>query len=389
MNKRVLILGGYGHFGARIAHALADDPNIQLVVAGRHIGKAKAIFGGRPAGSRMIEFCELDLWADNFLKRLKTLAVDVLVHTAGPFQGQGYVVAEICIELGINYIDLADGRDFVCNFASRLDALVKARNCIAISGASTLPALSSAVVDELALRLDRLDEIQIVIAPAQRTPLGLATLRGVLSYCGARFDWWQSGSWKRTTGWMQRTPVTFAGLKPRQAAPCDVPDHELFVHRYPGVQTVQFRAALELPVFQIALSFLSAVRLTGIPLRVDKLAPLVERFARLFDGWGSDSGGMYIMLRGRKNGNLHEVRWDLTAPQLHGPEIPCMAAILLVRKIASSSIQFRGVSPCMGFLTLTDFASEFEKWNISIEISERNFSETESLSDANPSLSHP
>lgn len=388
LNKRVVILGGYGHFGARIARALADDPNMELVVAGRHLDKAKAAFGGRPTGTRPIEFCELDLGAGNFHERLKTLAADVLVHTAGPFQNQRYVVAEICIELGISYIDLADGRDFVCNFASQLDALAKSRGCIAITGASTLPALSSAVVDELARRLDRLDEIQIVIAPAQRTPLGLATLRGVLSYCGTGFDWWQSGSWQRTTGWMQRTPVTFAGLKPRHAAPCDVPDHTLFVHRYPGVQTVQFRAALELSVFQMALSFLSAIRVVGIPVRLDKLAPLVERVARYFDTWGSDSGGMYVALRGLKNGNFHEVRWDLTAPQLHGPEIPCMAAIVLVRKIVSSSFQQIGASPCMGFLTLNDFSPEFRKWNISTEISEQAILETERLIDPKSSLTH-
>ncbi len=92
-----------------------------------------------------------------------------------------------------------------------------------------------------------LHEIRMVIAPAQGTPLGLATVRAVLSYCGTPFSWWQAGRWQQVVGWAQPTRVHFAQLAPRLASPCDVPDHDLLPQRYPGVQTVEFRAALEVP----------------------------------------------------------------------------------------------------------------------------------------------
>ena len=38
---------------------------------------------------------------------------DVLVHAAGPFQGQDYAVAELCIRHGVHYLDLADDAAFV------------------------------------------------------------------------------------------------------------------------------------------------------------------------------------------------------------------------------------------------------------------------------------
>ena len=38
----VMVLGGYGNFGARISRALSDDDRIQLLVAGRDAQQAKA-----------------------------------------------------------------------------------------------------------------------------------------------------------------------------------------------------------------------------------------------------------------------------------------------------------------------------------------------------------
>lgn len=40
---------------------------------------------------------------------------NIVIHTSGPFQEQGYDVAQACIQQGIHYIDLADGRSFVKN----------------------------------------------------------------------------------------------------------------------------------------------------------------------------------------------------------------------------------------------------------------------------------
>ena len=65
--------------------------------------------------------------------------------------------------------DLADGRDFVANFAERINRPARAANLLAVSGASTLPALSSAVIDNVLRRLAEVEEIRIVIAPPQRT----------------------------------------------------------------------------------------------------------------------------------------------------------------------------------------------------------------------------
>ncbi|SBV50844.1 hypothetical protein XBLMG947_1626 [Xanthomonas bromi] len=235
---------------------------------------------------------------------------------------------------------------------------------VAISGASTLPALSSAVIDALLPRFSALHEIRMVIAPAQGTPLGLATVRAVLSYCGTPFTCWSEGRWQTVVGWAAPQRVPFAQLAPRLASPCDVPDHDLLPQRYPGVRTVQFRAALEVPFLQRCMAAIAWLRQHGVPLPMARLAAVLAHAGRWFDRFGTDLGGMRVELAGEHDGQPLTVRWDLTAAMLHGPEIPCFAAILLVRKLATGQVMPSGAHACMGLLTLAEFEQEFAAWQM-------------------------
>ncbi|HEY0333783.1 MAG TPA: saccharopine dehydrogenase NADP-binding domain-containing protein [Stenotrophomonas sp.] len=365
---RVVVLGGYGHFGARISRALASEPTIQVIVAGRHARThGPAHFSVLPVP---LTYADLDIASSKLAADLAALKPNLVIHTAGPFQGQGHAVAEACLRAGAHYVDLADGRDFVREFPGRVDAAARLAGRAAITGASTLPAISSVVIDALRGRFDALHEIDIVIAPAQRTPLGLATVRAVLSYCGQPFRCWHDGAWRTVVGWRHPEPVHFNHLRPRLASPCDVPDHDLLVARYAGVRTVRFRAALELAWLQRALSMVAALRQWGLPLPMAALAPTLSRAGRWFDGFGSDLGGMFVKLVGVRDSQPLSVRWDLTAPSLHGPEIPCLAAVLLARRLARGDGLPVGAQACMGILTLADFEQAFEQWQIVGEVVE-------------------
>jgi hypothetical protein len=357
IRMRVVVLGGYGNFGARICRALAHDDRIEVIAAGR------AARGGNSA--------RLDLESAGFPAALKALAPGVVIHCAGPFQGQDYRVAEAALAAGAHYIDLADGREFVASFAERMDVAATAADLIAVTGASTLPALSSAVIDSLAGRFRAIGEIQISIAPGQRAPRGTATLAGVFSYAGRSFRWMNDGRWAEAWGWQELRRLRFAGFGTRWAAACDVPDLELLPKRYAGVKTLQFRAALELCVQHFALWLAAALRRAGVPLPLERWAGPLNRLASCLDGFGSDTGGMLVSLAGtRADGGRARVEWHLTAPGGHGPEIPCMAAILLARKLARGELSARGAFACIGILGLADFEPEFAKWGITTVVEE-------------------
>jgi hypothetical protein len=357
---KVVVLGGYGNFGARICRQLAGDPSIELVVAGRSEARAREL-----AAPLKAQAVAMDVAASTLADELRTLGAELVIHTAGPFQIQGYEVARACARAACHYIDLADGRRFVCDFARELDGPFRAANRTAVCGASTVPALSSAVVDAALPRLGQVDAIDICIAPAQKAPRGVATLAGVLSYCGAPIRVWQGGQWRTMHGWATPQRVAFARLPPRRGALCDIPDLELFPSRYAGVRHVMFRAALEVGMTQSVFAALAGLTRRGWLERPERLASLLHRSGRWVDWLGTPDGGMVVRLQA--DNQTRVLSWHITAPGHHGPEIPCMAAILLARKLALGHELPRGAMPCMDLLTLDEFAPEFARWGMSAE----------------------
>jgi hypothetical protein len=358
---RVVVLGGAGNFGARIVRALRDDEAIELVSAGR---RARQVAGAEQAPTAV-----LDIAAADFAQQLAALSPDLVIHCVGPFQGQDYRVAQATLAAGAHYLDLADGRDFVANFAAHNDAAARAAGRCAISGASTLPALSGAVLDTLCADLQPLD-IDICIAPGQRAPRGAATLDAVLSYLGRPVQVWEMGAWHRRTGWMdlRRVPLAFAT---RWAALCDVPDLALLPLRHPQLRSARFHAALEFGIEHFALWVLAALRRTGLPLPVARWAMALNGMAGWLDGLGGEWGGMCVSVLGRHaDGRPLRRRWLLTAPATDGPEIPCMAAILLARRMAAGKVPQPGAMACTGLLELHEFAPLFAQWKMRTEIEE-------------------
>jgi short subunit dehydrogenase-like uncharacterized protein len=107
--SKVLILGGYGYFGKRIAHLLTRH-NVPVIIAGRDAEKVGILARTLPAG--LAETAVFDA-RQTLSAQLKALSPTVVINTCGPFQTSDYAVAETCIRHGAHYIDLADARDFV------------------------------------------------------------------------------------------------------------------------------------------------------------------------------------------------------------------------------------------------------------------------------------
>lgn len=366
---KILVLGGSGNFGARIARALSRHEGIELLIAGRDTTRASALAAS--LGSRA-QAVGLDLHDETRLaEALESHRIGLLIHAAGPFQPQGYGVARTAARCGAHYIDLADGRRFVCDFAAALDADFRAAGRCAISGASTVPGLSCAVVDHLTHGWLALHEVDLCIAPAHRATRGVATMAAVLGYCGEPIEVWLDGRWQRLRGWARPAPVRFARLRPRLGALCDIPDLELFPQRYRGVRSVMFRAALEVGLTQRGLALLAALRTARcIPSPARWAGPL-NRLAALLDPLGSALGGMVVRVQGRDAGDVPIARaWHIAADHNHGPEIPCMAAILLAERLARGAALQPGAHACIGQLRLDAFAPEFARWGMVTDVLE-------------------
>jgi saccharopine dehydrogenase-like NADP-dependent oxidoreductase len=351
--QTVLVLGGYGFFGKRISAALAAASTSRVLVGGRDLGHARA--AARVMGLSDQHAVALDANDEKLANTLQSLCVDVLIHTAGPFQGQDYHVARAAINAGCHYIDMADGRRFVAGISS-LGSIALAADVTVISGASSVPALSSAVVDRYFSRFGRLDAIRIGISSGARAP-GLATVLGVFSYGGKPFRSWKEGIWVDTFGWLELTRHQFPPpLGNRWLGSCDVPDLELFPNRYSAVRSVSFQAGFASDLGHLVVWSLAGLVKRGVLSDMTALAVPLNRLSRLLEPVVSDKGGMFVALEGEAaDGSPLRIEWNLIAEKNHGPHIPCGAAIALARKLTAGAHLPRGAMPCMGLLTVEEF----------------------------------
>lgn len=372
----ILVLGGTGVFGSRICRRLARDRGLRVFVAGRSIAKASRLAGEirRANPQSDVRPCAVTL-PDDLPRALEETGARLVIHACGPFQGQDYSVAEACIEKGVHYLDLADDRAFVADFR-RLDRAARGKGVLAVSGVSSVPALSFAVVEELRRGLATLGGISIGITPGIRSPRGLAVVAGILSYTGKPIPRWQDGAWRQVHGWqdMRRRRLStprLGSLGPRWFAACDVPDNVLFPAVYPGVRSVAFHAGLELAMLHWGLWLLSWPVRWGLVDSLRPMARLLRDAASWFAGLGTDRGGMYVELVGRGASGRDLTRsWTLVAEAGDGPWVPCMPAVILARKLARNEISRRGAMACLGLMSLAEFESEVADLRIETEVVE-------------------
>jgi hypothetical protein len=329
--------------------------DVAILIVGRDAKQAEAL-----AHELKAQHAALDIGRPADLAALMARRPDVIVNTVGPFQRADYRVAQACIAAGIHYIDLADSHQFVAGIA-QLDAAARARGVAVITGASTVPALSGAVVAEAGLAPI---SIRIGISPGNRAPRGSSLVQAIIGQAGKTLPVLRAGRWTTVPGWgeIHRRRIRIdrdRGLGKRWLSACDAPDLVLLSQLYPTLKTVEFYAGLELFILHVGLWLLSWPVKRGwlkslLPLQrplrwiADRLHPL-----------GSDRGGMLVDVEGiNAEGRPMSYRWRLVAEQGQGPFVPAAPATALVARLARGESLPAGAYACLGILDLNEILAQ-------------------------------
>ncbi len=364
----VMVLGGYGTFGSRITKALCKK-GFHVIINGRHFHQAQALkhsileedFSAEVTVSCFDIYSQLNL-------RLKKMKPKLVIHTCGPFQEQNTFIAETTIKAGVNYIDLSDDRSYVKKMQS-LNELAHTNGVTAITGASTVPALSSAVLafvqDKYAIK--KFKAVKIGISPGQKTARGLATTQAVLSYIGKALKPWP-GSQKKRFGWQDTYLQNYPNINSRLMGNCEAPDLDC-LHVHFDIQQLTFSAGMESKLLHRLIWLCSWLIRLGLPLRLKKHAPWLLKTSRWFDSLGTEDGGMHVEFevglgKAKKNNQYKTIKktWFIEATGNQGPQIPAIPAILMAEKILTQPIK-AGVQNCVKLITLEDYLNELKQFD--------------------------
>ncbi len=330
--SRILVIGGYGAFRSAGIGAACGRAR-----PGGHRRRAQGGRGGRIRGTA----CARGTCEDHSTppstrqERRRSRSASFLSPCSStlpaPFRAELYSLARaVHVRAGCHYVDLADARAFVTGI-TQIDREARAAGVSVISGASSVPGLSSAVVEAYVGELATLDAVDIGISPGNGFDPGMVIIVSILGAVGRPFNVlvWR---WRRTV-------LRLAG-----AAPSSLPRARRALdeqrrgagprppaRRHPGRNTARFSAGVEVGMFDLAPA--GGCRASCAPassaIRGRLAAPLLGAKRRL-RFLGGDAGGMFVALHGRDaQGEPRSIDWTLIARSGDGPYVPATASAIL------------------------------------------------------------
>lgn len=371
---KILIVGGYGTFGGRLVDLLKDENGLGLIVSGRSLERAQKFCAVRHDARAELVPAVFDREGD-LAEQLRRLQPQIVVDASGPFQAYGagrYNLIEACIALRINYLDLADGAEFVAGVA-QFDSMARAAGVFVFSGVSSFPVLTIAAVKKLSEGMRKITAIRGGIAPSPFAGVGTNVLRAIAGYSGQPMPIRRNGgtviSYPLTES-MRYTiaPPGYVPVRNLRFSLVDVPDLRALPALWPEVQEVWMGAGPVPEILHRALNFFAwLVRLKIVPT-ILPLAPLME-FVMRHISWGEHRGGMFIEVTGEDaNGATLQRSWHLLAEREDGPMIPSMAAEAIIRKVlGGQNIELGARTP---ELTLEEYSQLFKNRAIYTGLSE-------------------
>jgi len=259
-------------------------------------------------------------------------------------------------------MDFADAADFVFG-VSTFDQAAKDAGIYVLSGVSSFPVLTAAVLREIAKEFP-ITDVTGGVAPSPYAGIGLNVMRAVVGYAGSPVKLTRNGQQTTALGLTESRRYTIAvpGKTPLnniRFSLVDVPDLQVLPPEHPSLQSIWMGAGPVPEVLHRALNYLAIAR---AKLNLPSLAPLSPLFHLILNlmKFGEHRGGMFIHAKGENA----EMSWHLLAEGDDGPYIPSMSIAALVRKQLCGTRPENGARPATNALDLAELDAIFAQKTI-------------------------
>ncbi len=226
MTDRVLIIGGRGRIGGSVAHDLATHTQAEITVTGR-----------TSDNTTPYRFLMLDL-ADVEKLRQAIASSNLVIHCAGPFHYRDANVLKICIEEGVNYLDVSDHRSFTSKALIYHEQAQKA-GVTAIINTGIFPGISNSMVRQGIEKFDTAEKIHLSYLVSGSGGAGVTVMRTTFLGLQYSFDAWIDGKWQTVKPYSEREGINFPYPYGHTGVYWfDMPETFTLPHAFPSVKTV-------------------------------------------------------------------------------------------------------------------------------------------------------
>lgn len=204
MAARVLILGGRGRIGSSVAQDIAAHTQAQITITSRKPTAGMAV--SEQLGPQ-VEFLALDL-ADKEGLRNAIASSNLVIHCAGPFHYRDASVLKMCIEQGVNYLDVSDHPSFTLKALAYRDDAVSA-GVTAVVNTGIFPGISNSMVLQGVEQLDEPERIHLSYLVSGSGGAGVTVMRTTFLGLQQPFKAWIDGRWQEVKPYSDRETVEF------------------------------------------------------------------------------------------------------------------------------------------------------------------------------------
>lgn len=358
---KILILGGYGVFGGRLAELLRELANIEIYICGRNLEQATD-FCVRYKGPAKVSPLGVD--RNDLSDVLFKIKPDVLVDASGPFQfydqnknADPYTVIRDCIKAGVNYMDLADCADFVLGVPN-FNVQAKAADVFILSGVSSYPVLTTAVLSDMAKHM-KVHSVVGGIVPSPHTHFGLNNIRAIISYAGGPIKLQRDGEQQIAYGFTEHArfkiaPPGRAPLKDIHFSLMDVPDLQIIPKQIKSLQNIWMGVGPVSKFMHCLLKIMAHIRKKYSLRAFTSFSAVFQKILNIVN-FGERRGGMFVKATGIKNARQVERTWHMIAEGEVASYIPSMAVEGIIRKILTGKKPKTGARVATKELTLKDY----------------------------------
>jgi saccharopine dehydrogenase-like NADP-dependent oxidoreductase len=161
-----------------------------------------------------------------------------VVHCAGPFHYRDANVLKICIEHGVNYVDVSDHRSYTSKALGYNDAAVSA-GVTAIVNTGIFPGISNSMVRQGVEQFDTPEKIHLSYLVSGSGGAGVTVMRTTFLGLQKPFESLIDGQWQMVKPYSQRETIDFPSPYGRTGVYWfDMPETFTLPHAFPSVKTV-------------------------------------------------------------------------------------------------------------------------------------------------------